>query len=440
MRRSLIITVAAAVGMVLLALLVPMAVLLRSYALEDRLSRAALEVQATETVVSRQDQGDVAVYIDLINRTESGIVTTVLYPPDSVHPEGLAIGPHGGEDFRVVEARATGQARVDDVAGGTEILVPVSLGGISPAASATPVIRIDVSPPGLESGIVRSWIVLTALGLVLLGAALAVADRIGRSFVSPVRAMATYAQRLGGQTSPPALTPTGPPEVRELTGALNRLVERIQILIERERESVSDLSHRLRTPMTALRLRVDALGDPSERERLGADLDELQSMVDHVVREARRSEREGLVASSDGVRVIADRVSFWRPLAEDQGREFDLDVRVEGPVLVRASAEDLEALVDVLLDNVFTHTPDTAAVAVGVAPTDGGGLVLTVADAGPGIPPGVDVIGRGSSGAGSTGLGLAIIDRTAREAGGTVRLGVSDLGGAKVVVELGPLT
>ncbi len=439
MRRSLIITVAAAVGMVLLALLVPMAVLLRSYALEDRLSRAALEVQATETVVSRQDQGDVAVYIDLINRTESGIVTTVLYPPDSVHPEGLAIGPNGGEDLRVVEARATGQARVDDIAGGTEILVPVSLGGISPAASATPVIRIDVSPPGLESGIVRSWIVLTALGLVLFIAALAVADRIGRSFVSPVRAMATYAQLLGGQTPPP-LTPTGPPEVRELTGALNRLVERIQILIERERESVSDLSHRLRTPMTALRLRVDALGDPAERERLGADLDELQSMVDHVVREARRSEREGLVASSDGVRVISDRVSFWRPLAEDQGREFDLDVHIEAPVLVRASAEDLEALVDVLLDNVFTHTPDTAAVAVSVGRADGGGLVLTVADAGPGIPEGVDVIGRGSSGAGSTGLGLAIIDRTARESGGTVRLGVSDLGGAEVVVELGLLT
>ena len=59
MRRQLIVTVAAVVSMVLLAMLVPTAVLVRSYALEDRLSRAALEVQATETVVSGQDKGDV---------------------------------------------------------------------------------------------------------------------------------------------------------------------------------------------------------------------------------------------------------------------------------------------------------------------------------------------------------------------------------------------
>ncbi len=438
MRRSLIVTVAAAVGMVLLAMLVPMAVLLRSYALEDLLSQAALEVQATETVVSGQDQGAVAVYVDLINRRDSGIVTTVLYPPDSLHPDGLAIGPHGGEDALVVEARATGQARVDDIDGGAEILVPVSLGGISPAAQATPVVRIDVSAPGLGSGIVRSWIALAGLGLVLFAGALALADRIGRSFVVPVRALASYAQHLGEDRVPPAVTESGPREVRELASAMGRLVGRIEVLLERERASVADLSHRLRTPMTALRLRVDSLVDVDERERLGADLDELQATVDHVVREARRSEREGLVAGCDGVEVIAERASFWRPLAEDQGREVALDIRVPSPVLVRASAQDLRALVDVLLDNVFTHTPDTAAFTVTVAAGVEGGLTLTVADAGPGIPDAVAAIARGSSGAGSTGLGLAIAHRTARESGGSVRIEASPLGGAAVVVHLGP--
>ena len=79
MRRQLIVTVAAVVSMVLLAMLVPMAVLVRSYALEDRLSRAALEVQATETVVSGQDKGDVSVYVDEINAADDGTRTTVLY-------------------------------------------------------------------------------------------------------------------------------------------------------------------------------------------------------------------------------------------------------------------------------------------------------------------------------------------------------------------------
>ncbi len=130
MRRSLILTVAAAVSMVLLAMLVPMAVLLRSYALEDRLSRAALEVQATETVVSGQDKGAVATYLEKVNRGHD-VSTTVLYPPSDLHPEGEAIGPTPGEDADVVQARITGQASVRDVDGGSEILVPVSLGGSS---------------------------------------------------------------------------------------------------------------------------------------------------------------------------------------------------------------------------------------------------------------------------------------------------------------------
>jgi hypothetical protein len=91
-RRSLILTVASAVAMVLLAMLVPMAILLRDYALEDRLASAALEVQATESVVSGagDDDGDVAVYLARINAA-SDTVTTVLYPGDRTD-----IGPQPG--------------------------------------------------------------------------------------------------------------------------------------------------------------------------------------------------------------------------------------------------------------------------------------------------------------------------------------------------------
>ncbi len=123
MRRSLILTVAAAVTMVLLAMLVPMAVLLRDYAFEDKLTRAALEVQATETVVSGQDVGSVAAYLERVN-TDDDVQTTVLYPPGT-QPEDDAVGPSPGEDAGVVEARLTGQASVRDVDGGSEILVPV---------------------------------------------------------------------------------------------------------------------------------------------------------------------------------------------------------------------------------------------------------------------------------------------------------------------------
>lgn len=437
MRRSLILTVAAAVTMVLLAMLVPMAVLLRDYAFEDELGRAALEVQATETVVSGQDPGSVATYLERIN-TDEDVQTTVLYPPGLYETD--SVGPSPGEDAGVVEARLRGQASVRDVDGGAEILVPVSLGGSSAGPADRPVVKVEVRRPGLEAELVRAWLVLLALGAVLLGGALLLADRLGRSFVVPIRRLAGYAAALGGRPQPDPLPPAGPPEVRELTVAMNRLVDRIEGLLERERAGVADVSHRLRTPMTALRLRVEGVADPGERDRLSADLDELQATVDHVVREARRSEREGVVPHTDGVAVVAERARFWAPLAEDLGRPFDVRVGPTGPVPVRTSEEDLQALVDVLLDNVFSHTPDGAAVAVTLAHRPGGGLVLTVDDGGPGFPEGLDVTGRGESGAGSTGLGLSIVDRTATESGGGLSWGVSPLGGGRVVVELGGLS
>ncbi len=110
-----------------------------------------------------------------------------------------------------------------------------------------------------------------------------------------------------------------------------------------------------------------------------------------------------------------------------------------GPeVAVHASAHDLQALVDVLLDNVFSHTPEGAALAVTVAARDGGGLVLTVDDDGPGFPDGVDVVRRGISGADSSGLGLSIAHKTATESGGGLVVTRSPGGGGRVVVELGP--
>jgi signal transduction histidine kinase len=433
MRRSLIVTVAATVAMVLLAMLVPMAVLVRNYALEDRLARAALEVQATETVVSGQDKGAVAVYLDRVNGRAEGIITTVLYP------DGTAIGPTPGEDARVIEARATGQARVDNSGGGAQILVPVSLGGNSTLPELTPVVRVEVDPPGLGSGVLRAWLILGGLGLVLLAGALLLADRLGRSFVRPIRELAADAERLGEhKSSRSPLTAEGPAEVRELRAALNRLVARIEVLLERERQGVSNLSHRLRTPITTLRLRVDAVSDPADRDRLSGDLDELEQMVDHIVREARRSEREGLVPAADAIEALTERAQFWMPLAEDQGRTFQIIVPARRPTLVRASRPDLVALLDVLLDNVFTHTPEGAAVNVTISSDRDGGAHLVVEDAGPGFSHAWAAADRGISGVGSTGLGLAIVTATAEQSGGGAVLGVSQLGGAKVDVTLGP--
>lgn len=432
MRRSLLVTAAAAISMVLLAVLVPMAILVRSYALEDRLARAALEVQAVETVVSGQDVGAVLQYVDRFNDQQSHTQITVLYPEGL---NGHEIGPDPGQDDLVLDARNTGRARVDDVDGGSQILVPVSRGGNSGLPSLTPVIRVIVDEPGLDSAVGAAWAILALLAVALLAGSLVVVDRLGRSFVQPIRQLAEHTQTLGRSgTIAPVAHVDGPREVQELGSAIDRLVGRIQLLLSRERENVADLSHRLRTPVTALRLRVEAVEDTDLRTRLSGDLDALQATVDEIVREARRSEREGLDPRTDGVAVITERVRHWEALAEDQGRSYELRLAPAGPLL-RASRADLEALVDVLLDNVFSHTPDDAAVRITLTASDEG-VLLVVEDAGPGLPTDLEATSRGTSGAGSTGLGLSIAARTAADSGGGLTTGASDMGGARVAVTL----
>jgi signal transduction histidine kinase len=107
------------------------------------------------------------------------------------------------------------------------------------------------------------------------------------------------------------------------------------------------------------------------------------------------------------------------------------------PVPVRVARNDLSACVDALLGNVFAHTPEGTGLTVRLTGQHGGGGRLVVADDGPGMPD-LAVVQRGRSGTGSTGLGLDIVRRTARDSGGTVTIGRGPAGGALVTVEFGP--
>jgi signal transduction histidine kinase len=278
--------------------------------------------------------------------------------------------------------------------------------------------------------------VLALLAVTLFVLALVVADRLARSMTRPVTELATTAERLGRGDLAARVVPGGPDEVRDVGVAVNRLATRIGELLTRERESVADLSHRLRTPVTALRLDVESMPAGADRDRLGADVDELTRQVDALIGEARRPVREGVDARCDARAVVAERVEFWQALAEDQGREVTLALP-PAPCPVRAGAADLEAALDALLGNVVAHTPDGTGLDVTLTPLAEGGAVLVVADEGPGFAD-ERVLGRGESRAGSTGLGLDIARRTAVAAGGDLVIGSAAGGGARVALRLGP--
>jgi DNA-binding response OmpR family regulator/HAMP domain-containing protein len=198
---------------------------------------------------------------------------------------------------------------------------------------------------------------LVPLGAVLLLLGVAVADRLAVAVVRPIRTLARVSEELsGGELDRRAPAADGPPEVRAVAAALNRLAGRIRDLLRQERESVADLSHRMRTPMTALRLDAEGLRDPAEAARILDHVDALDRAVTAVIEDARR---ERGAPSCDAAAVVAERVAFWAVLAEDQGRAVRTGLD-PGPLPVAAAAADLAAAVDALLGNVFAHTEEGA--------------------------------------------------------------------------------
>jgi signal transduction histidine kinase len=156
--------------------------------------------------------------------------------------------------------------------------------------------------------------------------------------------------------------------------------------------------------------------------------------VNDIIHTARRLGRPN-AERCDAGRVIADRIEFWSALADEEGRTAQalLD---PGPVPVGVSEDALAACVDALLGNVFAHTPVGTGFTVSLHRRAPAGARLVVADRGPGWPPSL-IVRRGSSGGGSTGLGLDIATRTATASGGSMALAGEPGGGAIVILDLG---
>jgi signal transduction histidine kinase len=419
-RRRLALLTTATMAIVLIGFLVPLAVLVRRVAAERAVAQATTEAQSLVALVATAQPADLRSSIDQVNALGAHPVTVYL-------PGGETIGAPAGRSA-AVELAARGRSFSVAAPAGREIVVAVQ----KPAGTA--VIRTFVPAADLTSGVTRAWLTLAALGLVLLGLGVAVADRLAVTLVRPIRELAGVSHRLAGGDLSARAAPAGPAEIRGVAQALNHLAGRIRELLDQERESVADLSHRMRTPLTALRLDAEGLHEPEEAARIVAHVAALDRAVTGVIENARRP-ADAVPTVADAARVVAARAAFWAVLAEDQERPMTLSI-ADGPLLVAVSPAELADCVDALLGNVFAHTPDGAGFFVRLQRRAAGGAVLAVGDAGPGLGD-PERLRRGVSGAGSTGLGLDIARRVADESGGALSFGRSSLGGAEVRVELG---
>jgi signal transduction histidine kinase len=419
LRSRLALLVLATTSLVMIAFLVPLALLVRQVAQDRATVRATADIQGIVPVVGSGDVPQLKLTVTQLAASANRPVTIFL-------ADGTVLGTPVARTPAVALA-GHGQSLTADLAGGREIVVAVQ-----GRPEGTAVIRTAVSAAETSRGVTRSWLVLALLGVVLVLLGLVVADRLARSLVRPITALSDVSHRLAGAELTARAEPAGPPELREVAGALNHLAGRIRELLRQEREHVADLSHRLRTPLTALRLEAEGLTDPSDSARVTAAADALERAVSGLILQARRRTEEA-PARCDATAVVAERAAFWTVLAEDTGR--DMTVKLDDdPQPVALAADELAAAVDALLGNVFAHTPNGTPFSVRLETAPPGPL-LTIEDRGPGMPAGL--VRRGVSGGDSTGLGLDIARRAAQASGGSLDIHPADPAGTVIALRLG---
>lgn len=419
MRRQLILVFLAVSTLVAIAFVVPLGFVVRRTAEDRAIDGARVDTAAVIPVLvagGSRDQIEAALLA-----TTSGAEGRMTVETS----QGWTIGPEAEMSEGVAAALASGESSITEIDDGVEVVAAVASGPGELSA-----IRVQVSDGLLRRGQWRAWSVLGGVGVALVALSVFVADRLARNIVQPARRLAAAAHRLGAGDLGATVDPEGPTELAELAGAFNDLGARVSSMLERERELVAELSHRLRTPLTKLRMRTDQVEDLEVSAALSADIDDLTAEVNALITEARAGTAD--LASCDLNEVATVRAEYWQVLAEDQLRPWSF--RSWGyPLVVGVGDGDLAAAIDVLIENVFAHTPEPVALSIECRSVDGS-AEFVVGDAGPGFEQSQSQ--RGRSGAGSTGLGLDIASRLARSAGGELRVDQSELGGAAVTLQL----
>jgi len=415
--------------MVAIAFLIPLAVIVRDVARDRAFTSAELAGAAIEPVLSITiDRTTLERAIASTPAGASHNLAVYLTGAPPTAGDTLVGGPQRASAADVRMATAAARSFIAPVPGGYDVLQPVALGGGRLAVTEVFVPAADVS-----RGVTASWAVMTAVALALIAVSVIVADRLATRVTRPVRELAAAAALLGDGDLSARSTAHGPAELAAAGNAFNMMADRLSSLITAERVMSADLPHRLRTPLTALRMNAAGLGPGRAAVDTRIAIDRLEQQVDLIIRAARRPEPDE-PSNCDAAKVLVDRFGFWSALAEDQGRRCYL-TGADQPVPVPVPRSDLVAAADAMIGNIFKHTAEGTEFAVTLH--DGQGIVLILfADGGPGIADPDAALQRGSSGAGSTGLGLDIARRVAESTGGGLKIDTSALGGAQVQLRL----
>ena len=326
------------------------------------------------------------------------------------------------------------------------VAVPVASGGIVHGA-----LRVTLDMSDVSARIRSFWFALAGVGAVVLLAVAVIGWVIARSVTRPLRELTDTASRFASGDL--TVTPTavaGPPEIQALDDTMTTMALQLDGLLRSHRAFVADASHQLRTPLTALRLRLENLQSRlAEGDRPAGIDDEVERAIDETGRltelvtnllQLARADDQPATATEDLRALTRDRVDTWTAVAEERG------VTLTGPsgdgpaVVVRTVPGAIEQILDNVLDNALLVSPRGATVTVALD-TSATAATVTIVDHGPGLSDddkrdAMHRFWRGDTSRPGTGLGLAIVDALATASGGSATLSDTDGGGLTVTVTL----
>jgi signal transduction histidine kinase len=310
----------------------------------------------------------------------------------------------------------------------------------------TGAVRVTQSVDAVHRQVRRDVLALLGLGAAVLVLGLALAWAIAGSLSRPLRNLAATARRVTGGDLQARAEATGSTEQVELTSSFNDMTERLVRALDAQRDFVANASHQLRTPLTGLRLRLEAASlkasDPDLRRDLAAgelETERLAKLLGNLLRLAQDGQRPAAarVGLAAAVRRAAER---WREQADQHGHP--LEVAAEGEVEVSAVAGDLDTILDNLIENALNYAAPETPIRLEWG-RGGEGEYLAVLDRGPGLAEDeIDRVfdrfyrGRATHGGSvpGTGLGLSIVETLARRWGGRATLVNRLDGGARAEV------
>ena len=297
----------------------------------------------------------------------------------------------------------------------------------------------------LVGKIARRSLLPDLIGLPLLALLIWLAVGWG---LRPLADMAQLLKRRDPDNLAPLLLAPLPHELEPVAASLNRLLQQVNQLVEREKRFIADAAHELRTPLAVLRIHAqNALQAGSEAERdealrqLLAGVDRTTRVVTQLLTLARLepSAQQLRLAPLDMRRLTRDTLAELTPLAIAREQELTLEVDEHDDYSLTGDAASLATLLQNLVGNALTYTPSGGRIEVQLRSTPDK-LILEVADSGPGIAPELraqlfERFVRLGDGQGA-GLGLSIVARIAELHGATVDLLDSALGGLRAVVRI----